>query len=43
VTRDGPPNSNRWTGAAGSVFRIKRDPATLLGGAPPGQLTLGGY
>src|SRR5262249_22081158 len=25
--------TNRWTGATGSVFRIKRDPAKLLGSA----------
>ena len=25
--------TNRWTGATGSVFRIKRDPAKLLGNA----------
>jgi len=25
--------TNRWTGATGSEFRIKRDPAKLLGGA----------
>jgi hypothetical protein len=25
--------TNRWTGATGSVIRIKRDPATLLGSA----------
>jgi len=25
--------TNRWTGATGSEFRIKRDPAKLLGSA----------
>jgi hypothetical protein len=30
--------TNRWTGAAGSEVRIKRDPAKLLGSAWPGQL-----
>lgn len=25
--------TNRWTGATGSVLRIKRDPAKLLGSA----------
>jgi hypothetical protein len=30
------PNALHLT--ALSVFRIKRDPAKLLGGAPPGQL-----
>ena len=25
--------TNRWTGATGSEFRIKRDPAQLLGSA----------
>ena len=37
--------TNRWTGATGSVFRIKRDPAKLLAGAvarstPPFGATL---
>jgi hypothetical protein len=30
--------TNRWTGATGSDFRIRRDPATLLGTPWPGQL-----
>jgi len=30
--------TNRWTGATGSVFRIKRDPAKVLGSPWPGQL-----
>jgi hypothetical protein len=28
-----PRITNRWTGATGSAFRIKRRPAKLLGGA----------
>jgi cytochrome c biogenesis protein CcdA len=33
-----PRLTNHWTGAAESAFRIKLDPAKLLGCAPPGQL-----
>ena len=30
--------TNRWTGATGSEFCNKRDPAKVLGSAPPGYL-----
>jgi len=33
LNNDGRQITNRWTGATGSEFRIKRDPAKLLGSA----------
>jgi hypothetical protein len=33
VTLSNRGRTNRWTGATGSDFRIKRDPAKLLGSA----------